>query len=538
MSHSRIRRIGWRRLVPALALLAGLGSSPLLAAPTASAGLKPAEVDRLVARAMATFSVPGVAVGIVKDGKLVFAKGYGVREVGKPGQVDADTLFGIGSNTKAFTTAALAILVDEGKLRWDDRVIDILPDFRLFDPYVTREFTVRDLLTHRSGLGLGAGDLMFVPETDFSRKDILRALRHLKPVTSFRAEFAYDNLMYGIAGDIIPAITGLSWEDFVTERVLEPIGMGPCAVLLSRSAEKINVAKPHSLLDGKLTPVMPLEIPAIAPAGSIQCSINGMGKWVETQLAHGTTPSGATLFSAAQGAEMWTPQTILRPGGKLAELTRTHFAAYGLGWGLEDFDGYKRVSHNGGLPGMVTHVSMIPELDLGVIVLTNQEDPYILGALPLQLLEAYTQAPKRDWIALLAAAKAKRVEAGRATDAAGVPTPDPAAIASLKLDAYAGTFDDPWRGAVTISRQGEGLEMRFSHTNGLIGPMTPLANNLFVVRWNDRSQNADAYVRFTQDFAGKVVGFTMQAVSSSTDFSFDFQDLNFTRRESPAPAAH
>ena len=528
MKKTLLRRGWWL----GLALASGLAGATVPAAPAPPA---PAEIDRLVTRAMDTFKVPGVAIGIVKDGRLVYAKGYGVRELGKPGRVDADTLFGIGSNTKAFTTAALAMLVDEGKLGWDDRVIDHLPDFRLADPYVTREFTVRDLLTHRSGLGLGAGDLMFVPETDFTRQDIMRALRYLKPATSFRSEFAYDNLLYGVAGELIPAVTGKSWEDFVTERILRPAGMEPCAVLLGRSAEKDNIASPHAVVEGTLRPVAALEIPAIAPAGSIQCSVNGMARWVATQLAHGRTATGTTLFSAAQGAEMWTPQTLLRVGGKRAELTRTHFSAYGLGWGLEDFDGYRRVSHNGGLLGMVTHVGMIPELNLGVVVLTNQEDPYILGALSLQLLEAYAGAPKRDWVALMTAAKAEAAKAAQARDAERVPAS--AALGTVALDPYVGTFDDPWRGAATIARRGEGLELRFSHTDHLVGPLVPLAENLFVVRWNDRSLNADAYVRFTQDFAGKVVGFTMQAVSSTTDFSVDFQDLNFTRRREPAPPA-
>src|SRR5450432_3507288 len=180
--------------------------------------LKAAEIDRLVAGAMAEFSVAAITVGNVKDGKLVFAKGYGVRESGRPAAVDPDTLFAIGSNTKAFTTAALAILVDEGKLRWDDPVIDHLPDFRMADPYVTREFTIRDLLTHRSGLGLGAGDLLFVPATDFTRRDVLHALRFLKPVTSFRSQFAYDNLLYVVAGEVVAAASGMSWEEFVSAR--------------------------------------------------------------------------------------------------------------------------------------------------------------------------------------------------------------------------------------------------------------------------------------------------------------------------------
>jgi CubicO group peptidase (beta-lactamase class C family) len=501
-------------------------SAPALAARPPIAA---ADVDAAVARAMKTFAIPGVAVGIVKDGRLVYARGFGVRRVGEPAMVDADTLFAIGSNTKAFTTAALAILVDEGKLRWDDKVIDYLPDFRLADPWVTREFTIRDLLTHRSGLGLGAGDLLFVPRTDFSRGEIVRALRHLKPVSSFRSEFAYDNLLYGVAGEVVAAASGRSWEDFVTERILAPLGMQACGVASDRLPSRANVASPHVESNGVPAPVPLLEIPAIAPAGSIQCSVNGLAHWVSMQLAHGRVEGGKPLFSAATGEEMWTPQTILRVGGKRAELTRTHFAAYGLGWGLEDFNGYKRVSHNGGLPGMVTHVGMVPELNLGVVVLTNAQDGAGLSAIALQVIDAYTGGPKRDWIALLAAAKAEQQAQIRAADAARAP-PAAAGGPGRPLEDYAATYDDAWRGPATIHRDGERLVLTFSHTDGLTGPLEPVGHDLFIVRWNDRSIEADAYVHFSSDFAGHVDGFTMRAVSALTDFSFDFQDLDFKRR--------
>lgn len=521
-----------RALLCAWALL-GCGQS-LAASPAAAIGA--AEIDRVVARTMAEYAVPGIAVGIVKDGKLVFAKGYGVRELGQPATVDPDTIFAIGSNTKAFTTAALAMLVDAGKLRWDDRVIDYLPDFRMADPWVTREFTIRDLVTHRSGLGLGAGDLLFVTPTDFTRRDLVHALRHLKPASSFRSEFAYDNLLYAVAGEVVAAASGQSWEDFVTGRILKPLHMEACAVATDRLADRSNVASPHALVDGRLAKVPTLEIPAVAPAGSIQCNVSGMSRWVAAQLARGKLPDGSTLFSEAQSEEMWSVQTPLRPGGKDAELTRTHFAGYGLGWGLNDFYGYKRVSHNGGLPGMVTHVGMIPELELGVVVLTNQQEGFALSAVALQILEAYTGAPKRDWVALTRGFKAEREQRMREADAQRAP-PEAAAApgaGATGLDAYVGVFADPWRGEATITRDGDGLRLTFSHTDSLSGPLLPRGNNLFVVRWNDRSLNADAYVRFTQDFAGKVVGFTMQAVSGSTDFSFDFQDLDFKRAPDPA----
>ena len=496
----------------------------------ATAPLSPAEIDRIVSRTMATFSVPGVAVGVVKDGKLVFAKGYGVRELGKAEAIDADTDFAIGSNSKAFTTAALSILVDEGKLHWDDRVVDYLPDFRMADPYVTREFTIRDLLTHQSGLGLGAGDLLFATPTDFTRADVIHALRYLKPATSFRSRFAYDNTLYVVAGEVIATVSGTSWEDFVTTRLLDPLGMSSCAVASARLRDRGDVASPHEIVDGKLVKVTPLDIPLVGAAGGIQCNLSGMARWVTAQLARGKAPDGSTVFSAEQSEEMWSPQTPLRPSGRLAELTHTHLAAYGLGWGLEDFDGYKRISHNGGLPGMVTHVSLLPELKLGVVVLTNQQDPFALSAIAIPILEAYAGAPRHDWVTLTRDAKAERTQMLHDADRAHAAVPDASfTLSAADADSYIGTYVDPWRGAATVSRNGAGLRLVFSHTHGLAGPLVPIGPGEFVVRWDDRSLNADAYVRFNRDFTGKITGLAMQAESASTDFSYDFRDLDFHR---------
>jgi CubicO group peptidase (beta-lactamase class C family) len=519
------------RLVGVLAL----ASPPAGAVIAATAPMTGAEIDRLVTRTMSAFSVPGIAVGVVKDGKLAYAKGHGVRELGHPEPVDVDTEFAIGSISKSFTTAALAILVDEGKLRWDDRVIDYLPDFRMMDPYVTREFTIRDLLTHRSGLGIGAGDLLFVTPTDFTRQDLIHALRYLKPATSFRSQFAYDNLLYVVAGEVIATVTRRSWEDFVTARILQPLGMTTCATAWDRLPDRANVASPHAVTDGKLGTVARLEIPLVGSAGGIQCNVTGLARYVAAQLAHGRTAGGASLFSAEQAEEMWSPQVPLRSGGKLAELTRTHFAAYGLGWGLDDFHGYKRVSHNGGLPGMVTHVSMLPELGVGVIVLTNQQDGFAFVAIATQILESYAGAPRRDWVALAAGAEAERTQQVHAGDPAKESGPEASArLTAQDLDAYVGTFADPWRGPAAVARGDRGLRLTFSHTNALSGALTPLAPDFFIVRWDDRSLNADAYVRFTRDFGGNIRGFTMKAASASTDFSFDFQDLDFSRVASDA----
>ncbi|MDP9011465.1 MAG: serine hydrolase [Pseudomonadota bacterium] len=495
-----------------------------------SDSLNPLDIDRLVQRTMAAYQVPGIAVGIVKDGKLVFAKGYGVRELGLPGKVDADTLFGIASNTKAFTTAALAILVDEGKLHWDDKVIDYLPEFRLYDAYVTREFTIRDLVTHRSGLGLGAGDLLFWPNSDFTTKDIVHALRYLKPVSGFRAAYAYDNNLYVVAGELIPAITGQTWADFVTTRILAPLNMAPCVALPQRVSDHRNQASPHASVEGKVVPITPDDTSANAAAAAIQCNVTQLAKWQLTQLGRGLASGGLRIFSEAQSGLMWTPQTIVPPVGPWPALGHTHFDAYGLGWFLEDFNGYKRIFHSGTLGGMMTYQSLVPELNLGVIVLTNADVDEARRTIGLAITDHYTGGPKRDWVKIVQSIKADKAREHGESDAKRQPVPMPEGdLAKLDIAPYVGTFKDAWRGEASVTRAKEGLTLTFSHTKELSGPLAPIRPGFFVVRWKNRALNADAYVRFREDFAGAVEGFTMEVVTADTDFSFDFQDLDFHR---------
>jgi CubicO group peptidase (beta-lactamase class C family) len=334
-------------------------------------------IDEYIARAMKAFDVPGVAVAVVQNGEVALAMGYGVRRMGEPARVDEHTLFRIGSNTKAFTTAALAILVDEGKLNWDDPVIDHLEWFPMYDPYVTHEITIRDLLTHRSGMGLGEGDLLFFPPSTYTRDEILHKLRFMKPASSFRSHYAYDNLLYLAAGQIVPTVTGQQWEDFIRERIFGPLRMTDSNTSVASYRAGDNFATPHSEVEGRLTPLDPARIDNTAPAGAINSSVSDMAKWVTVQLNGGGIPGleQKRLFSERQGKEMWSPQTILPTPDlppALAAL-QTNFAAYGLGWVLREYRGHKMVGHTGGLPGYVSQVTVIPDMKLAVVVLTKQE---------------------------------------------------------------------------------------------------------------------------------------------------------------------
>src|SRR5581483_2577077 len=310
-----------------------------------AAGCAAQDFDSPVERARREFEVPGIAVAVVKDGKIVLEKGYGVRRVGDAAPVTPDTLFRIASNTKAFTAASLGMLVDEGRIHWNSHVVDLMPGFQMYDSYVTREMTVTDLLVHRSGLGLGEGDLMFFPPSNLTREQILERLRFLKPATSFRSGYAYDNLLYLVAGQLIPAVTGKSWDDFVKERIFTRLGMTHSGTSTAALLNGRDVATPHAKVDGKLMTLEQENVDNNAPAGSIVSCVSDLAKWVTVQLDRGKTANGR-LFSEAQSRMMWTGQTIL-PIHEEMEALRPNFYEYGLGWFLRDYRGKRIVYHTG-----------------------------------------------------------------------------------------------------------------------------------------------------------------------------------------------
>ena len=325
--------------------------------------ITPTEIDTLVERTLKAFDVPGIAVAVVKDNQVILAKGYGVRSLNTKQKMDENTLFGIASNSKAFTAAALGILVDEKKLSWDDKVISYLPEFRMYNDYVTKEFTIRDLLTHRSGLGLGAGDLMVWPgKNNFTKQDIIHNLRYLKPVSGFRTKYDYDNLLYIVAGEVVARVSGMSWESFIETRIMLPLGMTRSAASYIRLKDSSNVIDPHAPVNGKVQVIARDANSTLNAAGGIYSNITDMSKWIMMQLNNGQYGEGLSkqLFSRDVQRTMWSVQTVI-PVGESTDYN-THFAGYGLGWRLSDVKGYKRVTHTGGLAGIVTHVTLIPEL--------------------------------------------------------------------------------------------------------------------------------------------------------------------------------
>jgi CubicO group peptidase (beta-lactamase class C family) len=477
-----------------------------------------------------TFQVPGVAVAIVKDGKVVLEQGFGVRELGKPAKVDAHTLFAIASNTKAFTAASLQMLADQGKLDMDGRVIDYLPWFRMSDPYVTHEMRIRDLLAHRSGLSLGAGDLLYWPPTSYTTEDVVKRLADVPIRNSFRGHYAYDNILFAVATLVIEKVSGQSYADFVREHIFKPVGMDESLIDCTYLKPGMDAATGHAPYNFKdVKPVPPMAWLNDPGAGGIYASVHDLAKWMNVQLAGGALPGGGRLFSEKSHREMWsmlTPIPVSKPSiPEMAPLT-PDFYGYGEGWFLSDYMGQKLAWHTGGWPGFVSRVTMVPKLHLGVVVLTNQQSGAAFNAITYRVLDAYLNPQhKTDWVAVYDKA-VKQFEA-KADDslARHEAERDKHSKPSLPLAQYAGTYRDPWYGDIVIGDEGGKLRLRFSKTQQLVGTMTPWQHDTFVVRWDDRSLNADAFVNFALDDDGHVREMRMKPISPLTDFSFDFQDL-------------
>jgi CubicO group peptidase (beta-lactamase class C family) len=507
----------------------------LVTAGSASAA-PPANFDNRVEALRTASETPGMAIAIVEHGKTVLARGYGVRKLGGNEPVDGDTIFMTGSTGKAVTVAALATLVDSGKLGWDDKVVDRLPGFQMYDPWVTREMTVRDLLVHRSGLGLGAGDLMFVPRSNRTRAQMLEGLRHIKPATSFRSGYAYDNILYTVAGALIEAVTHQTFESYVRDHVFKPAGLVTATSDEPTRLATVNRAFPHGRVSGAVRGLGPLQQldetdqlgAASTPAGLLAMSANDLAKWLKIQLAHGKTENGGRLFSEAASTEMWKPQ-VIQPIGPVPpgfEATKPMFKAYALGWEVSEYGGAKIISHSGGVFGFITMVVLIPEKNVGFAITMNAEEGAVRRGLTYELIDHYLGRPHVDWAGrykallgtMLSNAKAA-VEATAATPAKVGP--------SLPLDLYAGQYKDPWYGRVNVARGTKGLTIDFNETPRMSGPLQHYQYDTFIARFDDKGIEP-AYVTFGLDAEGKVDRITMKAVSPTADFSFDYHDLNFT----------
>ena len=472
------------------------------------------------------WEVPGFSIAVIKDDKLIYAKGFGVRQLGQSAPVDEHTLFAIASNTKAFTAAALAMLVDEGKIKWDDPVTKYLPTFELYDPFVTRELTIRDLLSHRSGLATFGGDLLWY-ESNYNREEILHRIRFLKPTSSFRSRFGYQNILFMAAGEIVGKVSGTSWDAFMKERIFTPLGMNRSLTLHADLLKADNVATPHNSMDGKTRVIRYGNVDNISAAGAIKSSSADMAQWLRLQLSRGTY-EGKKLFSANRSREMWTPHTVFTGISEQAEKfnpTR-HFNLYGLGWLLSDYHGRLVVSHGGGLDGMTSQLAMLPEEKLGLVILTNSETQLstILGN---RIFDIFLGVAQRDWNAeYLARSKSStetaRVAAKKLEDARVTNTKP-----SLPLSSYTGTYTGPMFGDAKVIEENGKLVLRLMPSSLFLGDMEHWHYDTFRVKWRDSIVYPfpRGFVTFSLNAQGK----TDEMKIDVPNPDFDFKELEFKR---------
>jgi len=413
--------------------------------------------DDYVNKALKDWDVPGVAIAIVKNDQIVFAKGYGVRKLGDPTPVDEKTLFAIGSSSKAFTAAAIAMLVDEGKIKWDDPVTKYLPGFQLFDPYVTREITVRDLLCHRSGLD--RGDFIWYG-TPYDRNEVWNRIRYVKPSASFRSKFLYQNIMFLTAGQIVERVSGKSWDDFIRERIFVPLGMTSSNTTIRAFAGQNNVSTPHAKVDDKVLTIPWRNIDNIAPAGSINSNVTDMAQWLRLQLGEGSY-KGTRLISSGAMAEMHDSQMIIPRDPQMSLfMPDAHFRSYGMGWMLQDYKGRKVIQHGGAIDGMIAMVGMIPEERLGVVVLSNLQGQLLPTALMFKVFDSYLGTASKDWAGDMLKGMKGLEEQGKAAQKKMEESRVKGTQPSLALEKYAGTYKDDAFGDAKVTLENGKLVLR------------------------------------------------------------------------------
>lgn len=491
----------WRTFLAEVAVFAlWLGVNAAAAAQPGVAGL-----DDYVRRAMAQWKVPGLAVAVVKDGQVVLARGYGVRELGKPDRVDADTLFDIGSNTKAFTAAALGTLVAAGKLKWDDPVVKYVPGFRLESPYVSQEITLRDLLSHRSGY---CDPFAMWYLSDDTTANVIARLRYQKPRYGFRAHFCYDNAMYLVASTFVPAITGASWNSYVASHIFAPLGMSRTVSTSAALAAASDVARPHGDVDHKvevIKPYWPNNMDVFAAVGGINSSANDMSHWLIMLLADGRYGDSKVLEPAIIQA-METPQALIQADSELAgwlhsQTPDTRFYAYGLGFFLQDYGNHELVWHAGDIDGMASALALVPDEHLGVVVMSNMNQSRASEGIVFHVLQEYLGIPPRDVSSAMYAYLQKERVRSQAASRKLAAARRPGTKAPLPLGDYAGSYSDPYYGTASVRDEHGHLVLRLGNPM-FVGDLEHWNGATFRVRWRYRFYG-DAYITFDVDALGE-----------------------------------
>ena len=504
-----------------------LYSSLLLTAQTAYECLDLKALETFIEDSRQSWKIPALSIAIVKNDTIIYEKGFGVTDITGKEKADEHTLFAIASNTKAFTSAALAVLVDEGKISWDDRVIDHLPYFELYDPFVTREMRIRDLLCHRCGLKTFSGDLLWYGTT-WSREEVIRRARYLEPAYSFRSGYGYSNIMFITAGEIIPAVEGISWDDFLKDRFFDPLGMERTNTTIRNLEGLENVAMPHFVdpLTGEAQKIPYVNWDNVGPAGAINSSVHDMVQWIRMQLNMGNW-NGEQLISEDQVWEtraVHNPQKVSR--GMANMRPSQHFSGYGLGWSLMDYHGCKIIGHGGGADGMISRVTMVPEENFGFVILTNSNNS-LPSALSFDILDEYFRVEdKMNWSNMYlnfyrghfeslaeeaAELQKKKIEGSEPT---------------LDLESYTGTYGGEMYGDAEVVLEEGRLVVKFVPTPMFTGDLTHWHQDIFRIRLRDIPSLPYGTVQFIIDQEGRVE--EMKIDIPNPDFYFT--ELEFKKK--------
>ncbi|RCS23068.1 penicillin-binding protein [Phyllobacterium salinisoli] len=524
------RRLANRFLTLALSLFVPCAGVSAESSPEPVSSTAAQIYDPIVEGSYSRFHLPGLAVGVIEDGKIVYVRTMGERAAGSGQKIDTDTLFKIGSNSKAMTTALLGRLVDQDKLRWDDPVTKYLPDFRMYDPSVTKQMRISDLLTHSSGLPGGAGDLMLWPEpNDFTRADIIHALRYFKPAYSFRSRYEYDNLLYVVAGEVAAVAGGAPYETLMRREIFDPLGLTRCQVGRWERDAVGNVAEPHDFVDGRNQVIRAdgAIIPATAsdPAGGIRCSLKDMLTWTLNWLA--PTPAQLAWLSPAQRKILQAPHMLIPVPARMRKWNNTHVMAYGYGWRMADANGHWTVWHTGTLAGMFTELRLLPDSRSGFVTLINGNDGQARTVLSEVLLKHFTDPTDRRGVKEYAA----ELDAIRAAPGEKPAVPDENALQPADprmLTGRLGVYGDPWLGLARLCTRDDQVRFQVAKSPRLAGTVMKQGDRYWV-RWDDRSVQPDAWLDFQ---AGSPVRLTMVPHNG---YSADFRDLNFTRKSKCEP---
>lgn len=489
-------------------------------------------VDSLMGAAISKLNVVGAAIAIVKDGEVIIQKGYGNLDIESQIKTNEQTNFQIASNSKSFTATALAILVDEGKITWEDKVKDHIPEFKMYNDYVTNNMNIADLLTHRSGLGLGAGDLMLFPDGgNFTVSDVVQVFQHFKPVSAFRTQFDYDNLLYIVAGEVIHRVSGLSFANFIENRILNMIDMKRSSVGRKTLLQDKNVAYPHSITSEKTKKINFFEDELSAPAGGIYSNVTDMTNWMLLLLNRGKYGENleSSLFSVESSKRMWTIHTPIATDE--SKRYNTNFLGYGLGWFLTDMKGHLVVSHTGFVPGMHSTVILVPDLGLGICILNNTDagGGALNHSVTSSILDKFFGLNELPWVDM--GVKFLSQNASKTDEEAKKvwTLVDSLKQTRFETEKYIGTYSDRWFGDMVVYLKDTDLRIRSVRSPKLDGSMHFYQKDIFAIRWDYRDMNCDALATFSRDEKGNVQSVKMKGISPDIDFSFDFQDLDLRK---------